>query len=92
MRGLIYAVIFLALLMFVRGVLRALFSPRRDPSNFENPGPSRTRGPKVKQGKMEKDPVCGTYVDVSSALHRSFRGETQYFCSSECLKKFERSH
>ena len=92
MKWLIQAVLLLAVLMFVRGVLRALFSPKRAPSNFENPGPSRSRGPEVKQGKMEKDPVCGTYVDVTSALHRSFRGETRYFCSSDCLEKFKQSH
>ena len=40
---------------------------------------------------MEKDPVCGTYVDTDSALRRSFRGEAKYFCSSECLEKFQKS-
>jgi YHS domain-containing protein len=91
MKWIFYFGILLALLMFVRGVLRALLAPMRTPSNFENPGPSRTRGSTVKQGTMEKDPVCGTYVDTSSALQGSFRGETKYFCSSECLEKFKQS-
>ena len=68
MKWMFYFAILLALLMFVRGVLRALLAPMRAPSNFENPGPSRTRGSTVKQGTMEKDPVCGTYVDIGSAL------------------------
>jgi YHS domain-containing protein len=92
MKWMFYFAILLALLMFVRGVLRALLAPMRTPSNFENPGPSRTRGSTVKQGTMEKDPVCGTYVDTSSALRGSFRGETKYFCSSDCLEKFKQSH
>ena len=91
MRWMFYFAILLALLMFVRGVIRALLAPMRAPSNFENPGPSRGREPTVKQGTMEKDPVCGTYVDTDSALRRSFRGETHYFCSAECLEKFKQS-
>lgn len=91
MKWMFYFAILLAALMFVRGVLRAFLAPARGRSNFENPGPSRSRGPTVKQGTMEKDPVCGTYVDTDSALRHSFRGETQYFCSSECLEKFKQN-
>ena len=91
MKWIFYFAILVAALMFVRGVLRAFLAPMRGHSNFENPGPSRTRGSTVKQGTMEKDPVCGTYVDTDSALRRSFRGETKYFCSSECLEKFQKS-
>ena len=89
MKWMFYFAILLAALMFVRGVLRAFLAPMRGRSNFENPGPSHSRGSTVKQGTMEKDPVCGTYVDTDSALRRSFRGETHYFCSSECLEKFK---
>lgn len=89
MKWMFYFAILLAALMFVRGVLQALLAPMRERSNFENPGPSRSRGSTVKQGTMEKDPVCGTYVDTDSALRRSFRGETKYFCSAECLEKFK---
>jgi YHS domain-containing protein len=37
---------------------------------------------------MEKDPVCGTYVDVASSLHDTFGGQIKYFCSSQCLSKY----
>jgi YHS domain-containing protein len=37
---------------------------------------------------MEKDPVCGTYVDVASALNLSQGNEPIYFCSEECRGKF----
>jgi YHS domain-containing protein len=39
---------------------------------------------------MEKDPVCGTYVDVASAPKLSRAGEFNYFCSVECLEKFKK--
>jgi YHS domain-containing protein len=38
---------------------------------------------------MEKDPICGTYVDTATSPHATFAGETRYFCSSNCLDKFK---
>jgi YHS domain-containing protein len=52
--------------------------------------PQRSSG--VKLGKMEKDPVCGTYVDVATSIHGVFRGETKHFCSQECLNKYKEAH
>lgn len=34
------------------------------------------------------DPICGMTVDTSTALHAEREGETSYFCSEECRKKF----
>jgi YHS domain-containing protein len=33
---------------------------------------------------MVRDPQCGVYIPVTAALKRRMRGETVYFCSSEC--------
>ena len=54
--------------------------------------PFYTKQSNVKQGKMEKDPVCGTYVDVNTSLQKSFSGKTMYFCSPECLERFRENH
>ena len=35
------------------------------------------------------DPVCGMKVDRTTALIKEFRGKTQYFCSTHCLRAFE---
>jgi Cu+-exporting ATPase len=37
---------------------------------------------------MAKDPVCGMTVDEVTALHAERDGETFYFCSEHCQKKF----
>lgn len=37
---------------------------------------------------MTKDPICGMSVDESQALRFTKDGNTYYFCSSHCLKKF----
>jgi YHS domain-containing protein len=37
-----------------------------------------------------KDPVCGMIIDSDTAAARSsHRGQTYYFCSTECLRQFE---
>ncbi len=37
---------------------------------------------------MPKDPICGMQVDESST-HQAVRdGQTYYFCSEHCRKKF----
>ena len=38
-----------------------------------------------------KDPICGMYVDESTAqIKKTVRGTTYYFCSESCLRQFER--
>jgi Cu+-exporting ATPase len=39
---------------------------------------------------MEKDPVCGMLVDSLRAVgQRTAGGRTYYFCSANCLAKFD---
>ena len=38
---------------------------------------------------LVRDPVCGTFVVPSRALTRASGSTVHYFCSEECLKKFE---
>lgn len=39
---------------------------------------------------MEKDPVCGMQVDPKTAAGQSeHEGQTYYFCSAGCKKKFD---
>ena len=41
---------------------------------------------------MENDPVCGMLVEPSEAAgKREFAGRTWYFCSADCLKKFDQA-
>jgi Cu+-exporting ATPase len=37
---------------------------------------------------MTKDPICAMTVDEATALHADRDGETFYFCSEHCRKKF----
>lgn len=41
---------------------------------------------------MEKDPVCGMLVDPRQAAgQRQHQGKTYFFCSLDCLKKFDQA-
>lgn len=41
---------------------------------------------------MPRDPVCGTNLDERSAKFKiTHDGETYYFCSVNCKKKFKRN-
>lgn len=36
-----------------------------------------------------KDPVCGVYVTRDDAVIGNLEGEKLYFCSMQCLEKFQ---
>jgi YHS domain-containing protein len=38
--------------------------------------------------KLQRDPVCGTYVTPGSALSLTAGGSTQYFCSEKCRNEY----
>lgn len=40
-------------------------------------------------GGFATDPVCGMRVSKSSSIKKYFNGRIHYFCSEQCLKKFE---
>ena len=88
MRFLVPLFLVLFLFFLLRSVLQGLLAST-DKSRLDASRPQRSSG--VKLGKMEKDPVCGTYVDVTTSVDGVFRGETKHFCSQECLNKYKQA-
>jgi YHS domain-containing protein len=39
-------------------------------------------------GELQKDPVCGTFVPVTTSLKRIVAGEPVYFCSQACRDQY----
>jgi YHS domain-containing protein len=39
-------------------------------------------------GELQKDPVCGTFVPVTTSLKRIIAGEAVYFCSQACRDQY----
>ena len=56
-------------------------------------GAPRSSGPRPPSGgtigELKKDPVCGTFISTQTAFQKAVRGETYYFCSTECRDKFK---
>ena len=40
---------------------------------------------------MQRDPVCGTDVEATAAVHAAYHGTTYSFCSLRCKQAFEDS-
>jgi YHS domain-containing protein len=84
---LVGALILLAAFSFLRRVMSALMRTWIGRSGSITP-PS---GPPSPSGRLERDPVCGTYVVAGAALKTSLNNEQQFFCSIQCRDKYLRS-
>jgi YHS domain-containing protein len=75
----------LALFWLVRGILRSLFSGWNSPvpTQQSRPVPNVSAG-----GELKKDPVCGTYVSMDTAVIKKVDGQTVHFCSAACRDKY----
>jgi YHS domain-containing protein len=51
--------------------------------------PRRKVRNEVKAGvKLQRDPVCGTFVTPGSSLSLTAGGTTRYFCSEKCRNEY----
>ena len=66
----------------------ALPSPRKSGEPFRKPGKPFTQSPQVITDEMVIDPHCHVYIPKREALTAKIEGETVYFCSKECKKKY----
>jgi len=77
----------LVLFVFVRALLRSLFSGFRQAGSGAKLDSRRPpAGPAG--GELKKDPVCGTYVAAVNSPSATVNGEVFYFCSPECRDKY----
>ena len=81
---------FILLIFLIRAAIRALFpGTSKKKSAPASPGDSPHRSSPIISGHMEKDPVCGVYIDKQTAFHMERQGQVFYFCSRECQSKFQ---
>ena len=93
MRALLYvlgAVLVISMLRSIIGVIGKMFSELSNPASATNTGSGSGRttassGPEV----LQRDPVCGTFIAPSAAVHKSIGGKTYHFCSETCRDKFK---
>jgi YHS domain-containing protein len=88
-RGILYLVIGLLILTFVRSVMGMITKAFGELFNTssEQAGPSRPASTPT-GGELKKDPVCGTFISTATAFQKAAGGQTYYFCSTACRDKF----
>jgi len=93
MRLILYVVVGVIVLTLLRSVLEAI-GKAFSAATSSSPSPPPAGGPRgqaqqsLKPQSLKKDPVCGTFVSVATAMQKTKGGETYYFCSAECRDKF----
>ena len=92
LRGLLYALIGLFLITIVRMFVGVIFKgigemlqPSQPETASHRPGPAADV---PIGGELKRDPVCGTYVPVSTSIKKTVRGELVHFCSADCRDKY----
>ncbi|MBI4462899.1 MAG: YHS domain-containing protein [Acidobacteria bacterium] len=47
--------------------------------------------PQTPDSRMQRDPVCGTYVAPEISIREVSQGKTLYFCSERCREQYRAS-
>ena len=71
----------LVIALFVRQVVLLI---ARAFSGSAQPPAQRTES----RGELKKDPVCGTFVAVTSSIKRTVDGQVIHFCSTTCRDRY----
>jgi YHS domain-containing protein len=74
--------------LLILAVIRAVW--RLAKGVLEGAGYRRVDGSGKVGVKLERDPVCGTYVSPTKAPALRIGGQTLYFCSDKCRRDWER--
>jgi len=88
-RGILYLVIGLLILTFVRSVMGMITKAFGELFNASSGQPGASRPSSTPTGgELKKDPVCGTFISTATAFQKAAGGQTYYFCSTACRDKF----
>jgi len=82
LRGLL---VWLLLFFLARAVWRLVQGIAQGATSGGTTGPRRNAPPAM---KLARDPVCGTFVVPGKAVEFARGGETMYFCSDTCRRRF----
>ena len=82
-------IIYLILLYLAYRVLKRVFYGIPHPSEHHDRPPGGPAGPEAPAEETAQDPVCGSFVPVSTAYTADEGGGRKYFCSPECRDKYK---
>lgn len=83
-------IILLIIFFAIRFLRKSLAKKYQKPA--ESRGSSAQPSKEAPSGEeMVLDPVCNSYIPVSTAISSNAGGHIEYFCSEECRERFLRS-
>lgn len=71
----------------IAGFLGCSSEDHRDIRDREG-APTTRGGDRDASTRMQSDPVCGMTVNPRSAIKESYEGQTYYFDTADCARKF----
>jgi len=84
---------FLILLLLFALLRYVIITVGRMISRSMNPHPPPQRSAETTQGapggELKQDPVCGTFVPITTSVKKTINGELIHFCSAACRDKFK---
>ena len=86
-RNLFRLLVFLIVALVLRQVVAALVRGFSQIAGTGSPNPAPPRA--QSGGELKKDPVCGTFVAVTSSIKRNVDGQVVHFCSTACRDKYK---
>ena len=91
LRALIYTLLGILVITFLRGVIGIIAKGMSDLFKEEAELMGGASSPKKGEfgGELVKDPVCGTFVSIKSPHAKTVGGKSYHFCSEECCEKFK---
>jgi uncharacterized protein len=91
LRAVLYLIISIALIAFLRMVMGMIFTAMKgmmEPAGGPSGGPQARKPAVPVSGELKRDPVCGTFVPVSTSFQKTVKGEAYHFCSADCRDKY----
>lgn len=83
-RALLYMLISIALITFLRVVIGLIGKTFSDLVQPQSSKPAAPPGPASLARELKRDPVCGTYVSEATSVKKTVGGEVVHFCSTAC--------
>ena len=82
-------IVLLAIFATIRYIVTSVsrfFSQAANPPAKRPSGQAPSAAP---AGELKQDPVCGTFVPISTSVKKTINGELMHFCSVACRDKFK---
>jgi len=83
MRLIVLILVGITAYVLIRGLIQTLVGVQQ---RRQRQDPARLRG-----AEMVQDPVCESYIPKEGALSERIRGETYFFCSTQCARQFKKA-